>query len=369
MKTKSKTNLTVIALMFMLLTSLILAGCGGRQNELISVTLSPWATHTTKTEYYAGDEFDASETCVAVKYYNKEENTETTLNTPLNKLSQKGFSYTVSGFDSSTAVESQTVTITITSDTYPGSVFVNYNVKILPEYIVASEVIDANTYIKEVYAVGEELPLSQMQIRNLYSNERLETINVIAEMVTGFDTTSVSVNTKTFKITQNGKELKFNYTVAPASGYQLFADHGIKCFLPSSELGYKKGAREIFASGSTYYYTETPSHSSVEIAYSSAFTNSETGIQVFFGLSLNYRPIINILSFNAGVEVNGNKATVCKFQFNQYSSENFRNRIYTAYFFTSAPVGSTVSHAPVMFFRGVDNSVLNNIVNSVKVTV
>lgn len=362
---KTKKIFSTLALMFMLSLTLILAGCGGRENELISASITSWYTYITKTEYFAGESFSNNETYVQVKYYDKEKNTEYTLSTPLNKLHEDGFDFEVTGFDSQNAVESQTVTITITSEKYPGTVTTTLNVKIKPEYVVNAEVVNQSEVIKSVYAVGDTLPLDQMQASVVYSNNRTETVNITQDMVSGFDTTTPSVNTKTFKINVDGKELSFKYTVAPAEGYEVFTNGNFKCFRPSTAQGFASASSDLFTGTSRYKST----YGAVEFAYYDlSITYSETGMTSFFNTSGNLiRPNVSISSFKTGEKFNGVSAAVCDFR---YTSGTLSAKSYRAVFFTTASNGQLTKQNFFILFENYSNAqmqeVMNNVLSSVK---
>ena len=139
--------------------ALCFSACGGnkRESEFMSVTFSPSLTmgKTTKKEYYSGENFSKGSTYVGLKYYTKDNNTETTsiftLADPPSHISCE-----VSGFDSSVPVESQTITVKFTSSIIPGEITGTFNIKILPPLITELSLKDEGM-IKSTYVVGEEL--------------------------------------------------------------------------------------------------------------------------------------------------------------------------------------------------------------------
>ncbi len=224
-----------------LILALCFSACGGnkRESEFISVTFSPFPyTGQTKFTYYSGESFSKSDTCVGLKYYDKEENTEYTQNFTLGNPPSH-VTYEVSGFDSSVPVESQTITVTFSSSKVPGEISGTFNIKILPPQITDIELKD-EAMIKDTYVVNEQLDYENIVLKVTYGNETEEEVPLTADMVSGFDTTGVSTYNKTLTVTYKEITKKFYYNVAPAENYEKLDAGYIKCFLPTEDSGYSK---------------------------------------------------------------------------------------------------------------------------------
>ena len=245
-----KKILKVASLAFaIVILSLCFSACGGneRESEFISVTFNP-SPYTGKTQYsyYSGDSFSKANTCVGLKCYIQEENTEYTYNFSLSNPPSH-ISYEVSGFDSSVPVDSQTITVKFTSSKIPGEITGTFNINILPPQVTGFELKD-ETMVKKTYVVGEQLNYSDIILHATYGNGTEGDVPVTADMVSGFDTTTASVYSNKFTITYQGKTLSLSYNVVPNENYEVFngvTSNGItvnylNCFVPTTEFGYEK---------------------------------------------------------------------------------------------------------------------------------
>lgn len=221
--------------------ALCFCACGGnkRESEFISVTFSPYPyTGQTKFTYYSGESFSDTDTCVGLKYYLKEDNTEYTQNFSLGNPPSH-VTYEVSGFDSSVPIESQTVTVKFTSSKVPGEITGTFNIKILPPQLTGLELKDT-AMIKDTYVVNEQLDYDNIVLCATYGNGTEENVPLTADMVSGFDTSAVSTNNKAMTVTYKDLTKKFYYNVAPAENYEKLDAAFIKCFVPTAESGYSK---------------------------------------------------------------------------------------------------------------------------------
>ena len=302
----------VFMLLLLIPLALGLCACGGKSDHLITVNICSIFNNHTKTTYYCGDNFSASQTYVALKYYEKEVNTEWTLQSSLADLHKKGFVYEVTGFDSSVAVDSQTISINITSEKYEGEVAVHFNVQIMPAYVTGIEVVDAETFIKDVYVVGETLPIADMQIKKTYNDGHTDNVALEENMISGFDTSEVRSSSRKMTITCDEQSVSFNYTVAPAENYDLFSEAYLKCFIPNEELGYEKTTDTMFNDAQKW---KKEGVASVEIGcYQAMAEQTETSIINRYNTSGSIaRPNVTILSLEK-TTINGVEATVAKFK-------------------------------------------------------
>lgn len=223
--------------------ALCFSACGGnkRESEFISVTFSPYPyIAQTKFTYYSGESFSATNTCVGLTYYDKEDNTEYTHNFSLGNPPSH-ISFEVSDFDTSVPVESQTVTVKFTSSKIPGEITGTFNIKILPPKLTGLELKDAEM-IKDTYVVNEQLDYDNIVMQATYGNGTVEDIPLTADMVSGFDTTEVCAYNKALTVTYKDVTKKIYYNVAPAENYEKLDAGYIKCFVPTEESGYSKTA-------------------------------------------------------------------------------------------------------------------------------
>ena len=220
----------------------LLVACGGNDDKLLRVTPSDSPFVSTQTTYYVGDEFNPSKTYVDFIYFDKSENTEWTLEGyALTQLHREidDIEYTVDGFDTSVPCENQEITLTFTSQTYSNEIYTSFSIKILPEYVVDTVIEYGEEEIKSQFTKDETLNFEELTIINTYSNGRVEEIPVSSSMVSGFDTSSVSATRRTMTISTGTQTLEHGYVVAPSDDYTLFSEVFVKCFVPSSEMGFE----------------------------------------------------------------------------------------------------------------------------------
>ncbi|MDE6294365.1 MAG: bacterial Ig-like domain-containing protein, partial [Clostridiales bacterium] len=199
----------------------------------------------TKQNYYVDEEFSAADTLVNLKVYDKEQNKELWyLACPLSDI-PNSIRYEVTEFDTSTITadsEYRYVHIVFTSDKYAGKLTAALPISVLEPYAVECEPEVGAQYIKDIYAVGDTLPIEEMTLKVTYSNGKSDTVAMTDENVSidGFDTDTVDVSKRTAHIRYLRASYSFNYVVAPTENYTLFEDLFIKCFVPTEGLGFKK---------------------------------------------------------------------------------------------------------------------------------
>lgn len=289
--------------------ALCFSACGGnkRESEFISVTFSPHPyTGQTKYTYYSGESFSKADTCVGLKYYVKEENTEYTHNFSLGNPPSH-ISYEVSGFDSSVPVESQTITVKFTSSKIPGEITGTFNIKILPPLLTEVKLKD-ESMIKSTYVVGEELNYDNIVLQAVYGNGTKEDVPVTADMVSGFNTTAVSANNKTLTITYNNEALKFHYNVAPAGNYERFNESYMKCFVPTQESGYTKKT----TADDTVLWTND-GVASIEIGCYQRTTITQSLIENRFSTGVGLKSNVTVTSYGTKNITPNLSGIVCKF--------------------------------------------------------
>ena len=338
MKAIKKIIFSVLIMVMILPVALLLTACGGGENgKLIDLTMSTSQFHTTKNTYHVGDEFSPGVTYVQLTFYKKADKQNYQISYPLTKLDKEidDIEYEVIGFDSSAAVESQEITIKISSPTYKNEVTVKFNIKILPEYIVNSEIVD-ETVIKSQYVLNEVFDCSKVKIKNTYNNGREEVVDVTNEMVSGFDTSTITVKNKQMVITYNEKEFKFNYVVAPSDKYELLNTQFVDCYVPAMSLGYSK------TEGSLKYTYSKDKYATIQIGCYNKFPHTESYIKILYDTTGNWgSPNVVIISHEEQ-NINGIDATVCKFNHTGSSI------VYTGIFFDrNVTLGNTTSECTV----------------------
>lgn len=345
----------------------VLQGCNKKDDgdKLIETNMNTSSLVETKKTYYRGDEFSPGQTYVNLTYFDKGSNTKWTLKDyTLTSLSTKisDINYEINGFDTSSVTDSMNVTITFTSKKYANSVSTSFNVKVLPEYVVSSEVIDEEEHIREEYYLNESFPYEGMKLTNTYSNGRTETIDVTLDMISGFDTSEASVNKKTMKITQNNFELEFDYVVVPSDKYNLLSTFFIKTFVPSESSGFTKTINQ------NEYDFYKKSVANFKFGYYSKFSYSETSIKNLYNTSGSiYKNNVTIISYKTQ-KINGIDLTICEFK-------NTNSTIlYTGIYFdrqVSLPNGNgyTVSNVTVEIllsnYAGNNNQEVKDILSNV----
>lgn len=313
MKILKKVVLSLLIVVMVVPMILIMGACGddGSSGKLISLSMSTSSLHTTKTTYYRGDSFSPSSTYVTLTYYSKEENKQWKLSYPLTSLNRaiKDVNYEVTGFDSSEVVSSQEIVIKISSPTYSNEVTTKFTVKINPEYIVESEILD-ETAVKNQYVLNEELDYSKLKIKNTYSNGREEIVDVTSSMVTGFDTTTVTSKKRKLKISYNEKDFDFYYVVAISADYKLLDTAYVDLFVPTAALGYSESVN-----GLNYTYIKSGS-STLEIGCYKKFSYTETMLKNYYlnTSGSNTKSNVDIISYEKQ-NINGIDATVCKYKY------------------------------------------------------
>ncbi len=115
----------------------------------------------------------------------------------------------VSNFDSSTAAQSQTLTITY------GGKTVTYNIKIEVDTNPVTSIAITSTNHKTQYTVGDPLDVTGLELTVTRQTGAPEKIAVLANMVTGFNS-GKPVNSQTLTVTYCGKTT--TYTVSIAEG-------------------------------------------------------------------------------------------------------------------------------------------------------
>ena len=288
--------------------ALCFTACGGnkRESEFISVTFSPYPyTGQTKLTYYSGESFSKSDTCVGLKYYDKEENTEYTINFSLDNPPSH-ISYDVSGFDSSVPAESQTVTVKFTSSKVPGEITGTFNIKILAPKLTGLELKDA-AMIKDTYVVNEQLDYDNIVMQATYGNGTVEDIPLTADMVSGFETMEVSTYNKALTVTYKDMTKKFYYNVAPAENFEKLDAGYIKCFVPTEESGYSK------TSTSSKVELTKKGAASINIECFKRTNVTQSLIELRFNTGGGLKSNVTVKSYETK-NINGNlSAKVCKF--------------------------------------------------------
>lgn len=260
-----------------------------------------------------------------MEYYDKTANTQYKLSSfALDRLSTKisDIQYTISGFNSTAPTESQTISISLSSATYHNTITTSFVIQIKPEYIVSAEVIKSPTSVKQNYAVNETINFENFKIKNTYSNNRTEIVNVTNNMISEFDTSVASTNIKQFKITQNGFTTTYNYTVSPSSNYTVFNQKFVKCFIPSENAGFTFSQTET-----NIFEYSNPTVASVQLGYYSRFSYTKSAIIALYDTSTTSTPNVVVSSYETQT-INDIDVTICKFKYKGSSTTT-----YTAVYF------------------------------------
>lgn len=146
---------------------------------------------TLKTNYFVGDPIALATAKLVVTYENSK--TEEVAITDA----------MLSGFNSATAGTNKELTITYAEKT----VKVKYNITA----IVATKITLESPITKSTYFEGETLKVDGGKIKVYYNNETTKSVNITANMVSGFDSTTPRSATMT--ITYEGKSCTQSYTI------------------------------------------------------------------------------------------------------------------------------------------------------------
>lgn len=327
----------------------------------------------TKQNYYVDEEFSAADTLVNLKVYDKEQNKELWyLACPLSDI-PNSIRYEVTEFDTSTITadsEYRYVHIVFTSDKYAGKLTAALPISVLEPYAVECEPEVGAQYIKDIYAVGDTIPIEEMTLKVTYSNGKSDTVAMTDENVSidGFDTDTVDASKRTAHIRYLRATYSFNYVVAPAENYTLFEDLFIRCFVPNEELGFKKSApssdNEFLSEWSSDGYSYT-----IEMCCYRPFTYSETFIKSHFSTTSSaFQTNVEILS-SEKLNINYRNMTVYTFR-NKGSKKTYKAAYYDTQIKQSNGSVTTTSSVTVeIIFYGYDGdmvTVFDNVLNSVR---
>ena len=158
----------------------------------ISVTAQP-----TKKEYYVGDTFDKTGLKVTAKY------SDTTTKDVTS-------SCTFSGFDSSKAVEKQTVTVSYKE----GDVTKTTTIDVKINAVVLKSIAITKNPTKMTYKVGEELKTDGMVVTATYNSGKLAPVT--GWTTSGFDSSKPGTTEVTISYTEGGvtQQTKIKFTVS-----------------------------------------------------------------------------------------------------------------------------------------------------------
>lgn len=359
MKTLRKIVFLSLVMIMILPMALILTACGGGANgKLIDLTMSTSKFHSTKTTYYVGDEFCPDDTYVQITFYKKADNKNYELSYPLTKLNKEieDIKYEVIGFDTSKVATAQEVTIKITSPTYKNELTVSFNINVLPEYIVDSSIADESV-VKSNYILNEELNYSKLKIKNTYSNGREELVDVTSEMVTGFDTSTITAKNRKLTITYSDKVFDYYYVVLPSADFELLETDYVKVLVPSAASGYTKSVKN-----NTYFTYTKDTTSKLDIGCYQEFLHTEYYLKNFYlNTSTLGNSNVNIVSYETK-NINGIEANVCKYSYTGSA------RVYTGVWFDITKVGnSTGSYTVEILYYG--NALTESVLNTVMQTI
>ena len=167
----------------------------------VTVTGIALVTDSVKKEYNIGDELDVTGLTITVT---KSDGSEETVDATADM---------VSGFDSSEA-GTKTLTVTYEGFTATFDVEIIDNTPPTPAEITG---ITVNTDgAKTTYEIGESLDVTGLTITVKKSDDSEETVNVTADMVSGFD--SSEAGTKTLTVTYEGFTDTFDVVINEAGG-------------------------------------------------------------------------------------------------------------------------------------------------------
>jgi len=335
-------------------------------NKLVSLNTNTSKLVETKTTYYVGESFEPSATYVNLVYFDKGENTEWTLRDyALTRLSSKisDIKYEISGFDSSKVTDSQTVNITVSSQIYSGEVSTKLNIKILPERIVKTEIIDSGICLKENFVVNEVLNYENLQIKNTYSNGKTEFFDVTPDMVNGFDTSVVSTKRKVLKITLNDITISHNYAVVPNEDYILFYEEFVQCFVPSTVAGFEALNPEI-----NIFEFNNDEVASIELGYYDKFSYTEEDIIDLYNTGTAEDPDVAIIN-SKNTNQNGIALTIYELKF------DYSPIVVTAVYFNNFFVNSDYEvfdvTVEILFFDYAENTesaeIFETLLNSITI--
>ena len=359
MKIFKKLMFSFLIIAMVLPMALVLTACGGGENgKLIDLTMSTSQFHSTKTTYYVGDQFRADDTYVQITFYKKADNKNYELSYPLTRLSKEieDIEYTVTGFDSSKVADKQVVTIKITSPTYKNELTVSFNITILPEYVVDSVVAD-ESLIKSSYILNEQLNYSDLKIKNTYSNGRQELVDVTSDIITGFDTSTITAKKRKLTITYNDKVFDYYYVVLPSADFDLLETEYVKLLVPTESAGYTKSVKNKI------YYTYTKDTASkLDIGCYQKFSHTEYYLKNFY---LNTSTLgssnVNIVSYETK-NINGIEANVCKYSYTGSA------RVYTGIWFDITEIGNSIgSYTVEILYYG--NALTESVLNTAMQTI
>ena len=172
---------------------------------------------THKTEYTVGDALSVDKLTIEATMSDK---TTKTVNVT---------AAMVTGFDSSKAVEKQTLTITYGGKTTTFDISIKEKSSTgdpeKPAATVDSIKVNSTAH-KTEYTVGDALSVDKLTIEATMSDKTTKTVNVTAAMVTGFDS-SKAVEKQTLTITYEGKTATFDISVKAKSTSET--DYAVTC--------------------------------------------------------------------------------------------------------------------------------------------
>lgn len=364
---KKKIIIPIIFAFALVPVSIGLIGCGGDayvSDKLVSVRLASYGDVSTKLDYFCGDEFDLNQTFVDLTYIDKEEMTEWTLQCYSLSEIPENIHYEVIGFDSSEPAYSQLVSLKFTSEKYAGEVSTSFYVNIYPEYITEISLMEEEKFIKDIYMLGETLPLEEMKIIVSYSNGRQEFVDVTSDMIDGFYTDEIWSTEKMFNIWYEGLNLSYYYRVSPAEGYEVFSDAHIKCFVPGEEMGF---AKQVMQQGAIATFSNNETKQYIVIGRLTLRTVTENSIKAEFNTSGSaYNSNVEILNFDQ-TYVGGHWATVCEFKY-QGQSERYQVIYYNRQIVSTNGVQTITQNVTVeICFANftTEDEIYNNVRNSI----
>ncbi len=358
----------IIALICFISLAFIFTGCDNNKNkshfESVSIHNS---LVRTQTVYYRGDEFNPSKTFVDLKCVDVENQKKWWYNAyAINEL--PNIQYEVIGFDSSEVTESQSVTIKFTSNKYKGELKTTFTISIEPEYIKEVSIVDTENQIKSEYMLNETIDYSKLSIKYIYSNNREEFETITEDMVEGFDTQTISAKSRTLTINTQSDPVKFNYTVVPGMGYEVFSEQYLTCFVPTEDLGFNQSGD---ANENVWIKTGVGGLSIG--CYQSMGDITEQRFKINFETSDNIlKPNLIILSFGKK-EINGREVTVCDYKYKNQTGL-YRAALYTrTVTFTNGLSSVTGERTIGLLFANYSSStwdsefrtISNNIINSI----
>ncbi len=163
------------------------------------VTLSSIAitTPAAKTAYTVGDPLDITGLVVTGTYSDSSTMVETIT------------AGNISGFNSSAATASQTLTITV------GGKTATYNISIAAAPVTLSSIAITTPATKTAYTVGDPLDLTGLVVTGTYSDSSTMVETITAGNISGFNSAAVAAS-QTLTITVGGKTATYNISIAAA---------------------------------------------------------------------------------------------------------------------------------------------------------